>query len=120
MASAVEVLGLVVLVAINTAVAALGTRFLRVRLHTRVGSAIYVATLVPVALFVVTMAYDVVIRLLPDLGSPAAVIGVAVVLPMALGVTVDYVWMPAPGEIDLPDSPEGDRAGRGPRRSRRN
>ncbi len=109
MATAVELVALLVLVVLNTAVAALTTRFLRVRLHTTWGSALYTALLVPGILFVLTLGFDVVVRLLPNLGSPTAVLGVSVVLPMALGVTFDYVWMPAPGEVDLPEARERER-----------
>jgi len=117
MATTVELLGLLVVVSVNTAVAALATRFLRVRLHTRLGSAVYTATIVPVLLLVLTLVFGGVLRLGPDLGSAAAVVGLLVVLPLAVGVTVDFFWMPAPGEVDLPEASDGGSTRR--RRSRR-
>jgi hypothetical protein len=30
-------------------------------------------------------------------------VGLTVVLPMALGIAFDYFWMPAPGEVELPE-----------------
>jgi len=43
----------------------------------------------------------------PDLGSPAAVVGITILLPLALGMAFDYFWQPAPEEVDLPDRPTG-------------
>ncbi|PSQ61456.1 MAG: hypothetical protein BRD23_00285 [Halobacteriales archaeon SW_9_67_25] len=101
MVDAIEALGLAVLVFVNSAVAALLTRFFRVRLRTRWGSLGFIATAVPVALLVSTLVLGSVLG--PDLGSAAAVVGVAVILPFSLGVAFDYFWMPAPEEVDLPD-----------------
>ena len=119
MATSLELVGLAVILLGNTAATALLTRFLRVRLRTRWGSAIYVLLIVPVLLVVSTLVLGGGLGLGPNLGSPAAVLGVTVVLPMAVGVTFDYIWMPAPDEVDLPEEYErGDRE-RNPRRSRR-
>ena len=117
MATPLELVGLLVAVSVNTAVAALATRFLRVRMHTRLGSAVYTATLVPFLLFVLTLVFGGVLRLGPDLGSPTAVLGLLVALPLAVGVTIDFVWMPAPGEVDLPEASDRGSTRRG--RSRR-
>lgn len=116
MVAPLDLLGLLVLVFANAALAALGTRFFRVRLHTRWGSALYVATVVPVVLFLTTLVVGGVLRLGPNLGSPGAVVGIAVLLPLALGVAFDYFWMPAPSELDLPEAAGGKRR---PQESRR-
>jgi len=29
---------------------------------------------------------------------------VMILVPLALGITIDYVWMPAPDEVDLPET----------------
>ncbi len=111
MVTAVEALGLAVLVLVNSAAAALLTRFFRVRLETRWGSLAYTATGVPVALLVSTLVLGSVLG--PNLGTPAAVVGVTILLPFSLGVAFDYLWMPAPEEVDLPDPADG----RGARRN---
>lgn len=116
MAGPFELAGLSFIVLVNTAAAALVTRFFRVRLHTRWGSAVYVAVLVPLLLVVSTLFFGGGLGLGPNLGSPAAVIGLTVLGPLSLGVAFDYFWMPAPDEVDLPDRYE-DRD-RSPRRSR--
>jgi predicted acyltransferase len=117
MATSLELLGLLLILLVNTAATALSTRFFRVRLHTRWGSAIYTALLVPVLLFVITLVLAGGLRIGPDLGSAGAVVGLTVLLPMALGIAFDYFWMPAPDEVDLPE-PDRERD-REPRRSRR-
>ena len=101
MVTAVEALGLAVLVLVNSAAAALLTRFFRVRLETRWGSLAYIAFAVPVALLVSTLVLGSVLG--PDLGSAATVVGVSILLPFSLGVSFDYFWMPAPEEVDLPE-----------------
>jgi cell division protein FtsW (lipid II flippase) len=101
MVDAADALGLALLVLVNSAAAALLTRFFRVRLQTRWGSLAYIAFAVPVALLVSTLVLGSVLG--PDLGSAATVVGVSILLPFSLGVSFDYFWMPAPEEVDLPE-----------------
>jgi len=106
MVSAVGVLALLVIVAVNVVVAALSTRLLRVRLSTQWGSVVYALLLIPVAQFLVVLVLG---RALPatDLGTPAAVVGVTILLPLSLGMAFDYFWQPAPEEVDLPERYQG-------------
>jgi hypothetical protein len=104
MATVIELVGLLVILGVNSAAAALLTRFFRVRLETRWGSVVYSLTLVPVALVVLTLVLGSVLG--PNLGSPAAVVGVTVLVPLAVGVSFDYFWMPAPEEVELPERHE--------------
>lgn len=101
MAGTLELVGLLVILLVNTAVAALLTRFFRVRMHTQWGSAIYVLLLVPFVLLVLTLVLGSVLG--PNLGSPATVVVVTVVTPASVGVAFDYFWMPSPDDVDLPD-----------------
>jgi len=117
MVSPTELLGLAVIVLVHAAVAALGTRFLRVRMQTRLGSAAYTLTVLPVLLVALTLVFGGVLGLGPNLGGPAAVLGVTVLLPLTLGVSFDYFWMPAPEEVDLPSARGESR--QSPPRSRR-
>lgn len=114
MVTVVEVLGLAVIVLVHTAVAALMTRFFRVRLDTRAGAAVYTGLLIPVVLLVLTLMFGGVLGLGPNLGNAGAVLAVTIILPLALGVAFDYFWMPAPDEVDLPA--ERDRSRPGTRR----
>jgi hypothetical protein len=87
----------------NTLIAAVMTRFFRIKLRTRWGTAVYTALLVPIALLVTTMVVfssgaGV------DLGNAGAVIGLMIGAPMGLGVTIDVLYVPAPDEYDLPET----------------
>jgi len=102
MVTAVDVVGLFVVLLVNAGITALLTRFFRVRLDTRWGPVVYVLLLVPVVLVLSVLVLSGVLGLGPNLGSAALVVGLTVVLPMALGVAFDYFWMPAPDDVDLP------------------
>ena len=104
MVSAVGLAGLLVIVLLNSAVTALMTRFFRVRLKTRWGSVVYSILLCPFVMFVVFMLFAI-------LGFGAGLnlsnglaVGVGIVLPLVVGMTFDYVWMPSPDEVELPTS----------------
>ncbi|WP_254823372.1 hypothetical protein [Haloglomus halophilum] len=101
MISIADVVGLLVILGVNSAAAALLTRFFRVRLNTRWGAALYAVLLGTLVLTVLTIVLGGV-GLGPDLGNPAAVMGLTVVLPLATGIAFDYFWMPAPDDVDLP------------------
>lgn len=102
MVSLVGVVGMLVIVGVNTAIAALMTRFFRVRLDTRWGPVVYTLLITPVALVASLLILSGVLLLGFELGGSAAVVAIAVVLPMTLGVAFDYLWMPSPDEVDLP------------------
>lgn len=101
MVSVVDVIGLLLILAVNATVAALMTRFFRVRLDTRWGPIIFVVLLVPLVLLVLTLVLGGA-GLGPDLGTPGIVVGTTVLLPTAIGVSFDYFWMPNPDEVELP------------------
>lgn len=95
------IIQLLIIIAINTAAAALLTRFFRVRLNTDWGPVIYTILLTPIVLVIFTQILGS-LGFGFDLGSARLVFGTVVVLPFALGVTYDYFWMPAPEEVELP------------------
>lgn len=101
MVSLVGAIGVLVLVAINTAIAAVGARFFRVRMSTAWGSAIYTVLIIPLAFVVTTLALTGALGLgggvFSDLGSTLAVTWG---YPFAIGVTIDVFWMPAPEALD--------------------
>ena len=102
MVSVVDAVGLVVLLAANTAIAAVLTRLFRVRLSTRWGGFLYTLLLTPVVLSVVTLLVGQAVG--PDLGGGATVLGATVLVPLSLGIAVDYFWMPSPDEVEVPDT----------------
>jgi hypothetical protein len=91
-----------IIIAINTAAAALMTRFFRVRLKTDWGPIVFAIFLIPVVLTILTQILGG-LGFGFDLGGARLVVGITIVLPLALGITFDYFWMPAPEEVDLPE-----------------
>ncbi|MFB6156361.1 MAG: hypothetical protein ABEJ34_00775 [Haloferacaceae archaeon] len=91
----------VVLVA-HTLIAAVLTRFLRIRMNTRWGAVLYTLLLVPVVLTVTTLLFGQ-LPLVP-LGGATTVLAVMVGMPLALGFTIDVLYVPAPEEYDLPEA----------------
>ena len=98
-----DVIGLAVIVLANTAIAALLTRFFRVRLQTDWAGPLYAVVLGSIALLATTLVLAGFLALGPNLGSPGVVVGVAILTPLALGMAVDYFWMPAPDDVELPE-----------------
>ena len=92
-----------VVVAVQTAIAALLIRLFRVRLESQWGSVVFAVTVVPVVLTLTTLVLG---RVGPDLGSRGTVVFLMIGVPLALGLTIDYVWMPAPEEVELPATME--------------
>ncbi|CCQ33307.1 hypothetical protein HLRTI_003144 [Halorhabdus tiamatea SARL4B] len=103
MSAVTDAVGLAVIVLVNTAIVALSTRFFRVRLHTRWGSLFYAVVFGSLALVVTTLVLAGFLGLGPNLDSRAAVLGVTVVGPLTIGVTIDYFWMPDPADVELPE-----------------
>ncbi|KTG09560.1 hypothetical protein AUR64_15195 [Haloprofundus marisrubri] len=100
----VSVLGLVVLgvaFVAHTAVAAVMTRFLRLRLDTQWGMVLYAVILIPFVLLVLTLVTG---QLVPVELGQMGTLGLLVGMPLALGFTIDVLYMPAPEEYELPDA----------------
>lgn len=104
MVSVLGLLGLAVILAVHTAIAAVLTRLLRVRLSSQWGPIVYAVLLIPVVLVVSTLVLSGVLGLGSNLGDARTALFLLVAVPLALGVTIDYVWMPAPDEVELPDT----------------
>jgi uncharacterized membrane protein len=96
------IIELFIIIAVNTATASLLTRFFRVRLKTNWGPVVFAILLIPVVLTILTQILGG-LGFGFDLGSARLVVGITIVLPLVLGVTFDYFWMPAPEDVDLPE-----------------
>jgi hypothetical protein len=103
MVSPLGVVVVVSIVAIQTAIAALLTRLFRVRLESWWGPVVFAVVVIPIVLTLTTLVLG---RVGPDLGSRDTVVFVMIGVPIALGLTIDYVWMPAPEEVELPATTE--------------
>jgi hypothetical protein len=101
MVSVVNLALLGAVLVINTLIAAVMTRFFRIRLKTRTGAVIYSLLLVPFVLFVTTMLFGAVIP--GNLGVPV-LLGIWIGMPLVLGFTIDVLYVPPPEEIELPET----------------
>lgn len=88
----------------HTLLAAVLTRFFRLRLETQFGWVIYALTLTPVVLFMSTLVFTGVLGIGPNLGSPTVALGVMIGLPVAVGITLDLLYVAQPDEVELPDT----------------
>lgn len=99
MVDAIGAVGVVLLIAVNAAIAALAIRLLRVRLATRWGAALYTLVLVPLPLVAVLLFASGPLGIGANLGDRGTVVFVTVVLPIAVGGAFDVLWMPTPAEV---------------------
>lgn len=104
MATVVELVLFGVVLAVHTLLAAVATRFFRLRMKTQWGWVIYTLLVTPVLLFVTTLLTTGALGIGPDLGGPGIAIAVMIGVPLALGFTIDLLYVPAPEEYDLPDT----------------
>lgn len=102
MASLLALALTVVVLAVNTLLTAVLARFFRIRLHTQWGWVVYTLVITPVVLTVTTMLSGIVIPPLFD--SAVLLLAVFVGLPLALGFTIDLLYVPPPDEYDLPET----------------
>lgn len=101
MVSLVGAVGVLVIVALNTAIAAVGARFFRVRMSTTWGSAVYTLLLVPLAFVVTTLALSGALGLGGDVfGDLGSTLAVTWGYPFAIGVALDVFWMPSPEALE--------------------
>ncbi|MFC4447521.1 hypothetical protein [Halorussus aquaticus] len=104
MASVATVFGFLLIMVVNTVVAAVAIRFFRLRLSTTWGTVVYTALLVPLLYVVTTILLS---GFIGFGGSGVRDRGTALILvwvvPFTLAVSLDVFWMPSPEEVDLPE-----------------
>ena len=96
MVSVIGVVGTLTIVGLHTIVAGIMMRFLRLRLATTWGQLLFAVVFIPLVLLVGTLVLSGGLGLGADLGSPVLAVGVTVLLPLLLGVTVEYLYMEPP------------------------
>jgi len=106
MVSVLGLAGVLVIVAAHTAIAALLTRVFRVRLKTRWGAIVFTLLIIPVVLTLTTLLFSGVLGIGGDLGTRGTAVFVTIFVPLAMGILIDYIWMPAPEEVELPATTE--------------
>ena len=105
MVSVINLVLLGVVLVVHTLIAAVMTRFFRIRLKTQWGSVVYALLLIPFVLLVTTLVFFGLLGIDGGLtlGTPA-LLGLAIGMPLALGFTIDVLYIPSPEEYDLPDT----------------
>ncbi len=104
MVAPTELIGLAFVAALHTAIAAVATRFFRIHLDTRWGTAVYAAVFVPLLLVVSTLVLTGALGLGAGLGDRRLALVVVFAAPLVLGYSIELFWMPAPEEIELPEA----------------
>ena len=94
------------LAAVHTGAAAVTVRLLRVRMDTGWGPVAAALVVVPLVLVASTLVVAGGLGLGADLGGPDVAWFVLVVVPLGLGLAIDYLWMPAPEDVELPEPAE--------------
>ncbi|WP_137284708.1 hypothetical protein [Halorussus salinisoli] len=104
MPSAATIFGFLLIMVVNTVLAAVAIRFFRLRLSTTWGVVVYTAVLVPLMYVATTILLSGFIGFggsgVQDRGTALILVWV---VPFTLAVSLDVFWMPSPEEVDLPD-----------------
>ncbi len=100
MVAVAGIVGLLALVGINAILAGIITRFARLWAETRLGTAVTIGLAVPLVLTLSTMVLSGVLFLGFNVQDTTVAVILAIGLPMALGVTIDYVWVASPEEVN--------------------
>lgn len=103
MASVIGVVLFVFVLVLHTFLSAVMTRFFRIRLETTGGWLFFTAFFIPVVLFISTLVFTGVLGIGINLGSSTVALGVMIGLPLAIGFTIDVLYIPAPENVDLPE-----------------
>ncbi|PSP56083.1 hypothetical protein BRC82_02810 [Halobacteriales archaeon QS_1_67_19] len=104
MVSAATAFGFLLIIAVNTVVAAVAIRFFRLRLSTRWGAAVYTAVCVPIVYLATTILLSGFVGFGGEgVRNKGTALILVWVLPFTLAVSLDIFWMPAPEEVELPE-----------------
>ena len=100
MVTVAAVIGLAIIIATNTLLAAVMSRFFRIRLDTRWGAVLFTLFFVPVvlvgSLIVLSGVFGLGGGVLTDRN---VVLTVTILMPFMLGYAIDHLWMPTPEEV---------------------
>ena len=100
MVSAGAAVGVAILIGVHTLIAAVTTRFLRLYADTPLGRTLAILLVVPLLLFLSTLVLSGALHLGFDLQDRWAAVLVAIGLPMAIGVTIDFIWVASPEAVE--------------------
>jgi hypothetical protein len=104
MATILNSLLFICVLGLHTLVAAVLTRFLRIRLRTQWGYLFYTTLVGTVTLFITTLIFSGVLNIGINLGDAVTAAIIMIALPLGLGVAIDILYVPPPEEYTLPDT----------------
>ena len=104
MSQVATLVGFLLIIAVNTVVAAVAIRFFRLRLETQWGAVVYTVVLVPFLFVATTILLSGFVGFggegVEDTGTALVLVWV---VPFTLAVTLDLFWLPAPDEVETPE-----------------
>ncbi|WP_132057935.1 hypothetical protein [Halorussus amylolyticus] len=104
MSQAATLIGFLIIIVVNTLVAAVAIRFFRLRLSTAWGAAVYTVLFVPLIYLVTTILLSGFVGFggegVQDTGTALILVWV---LPFTLALSLDIFWLPPPEEAGTPD-----------------
>lgn len=104
MSWAATAIGFLLIIGVNTIVAAVAIRFFRLRLATTWGAAVYTALFVPLIYFATTLLLSGFVGFGGSgVGDRSTALVLVWVLPFALAVSLDIFWLPSPDEVEMPE-----------------
>lgn len=101
--AALVVGGFLVGAVLNTGLAVIGVRFLRVRLATRWAPVIYALIFLPILFIPPSLAVAAIIGTADVVVDPQTLVGVFFVFPLGVGFAIDFFWLPPPTAIEVPE-----------------
>ncbi|MFB6111592.1 MAG: hypothetical protein ABEJ35_03555 [Halobacteriaceae archaeon] len=101
--------GLCIAIALHAGLTVIGVRFLRIRLATRWAPVLYALFFLPLVLLPTTILFGGLLATGALVLDPGALIALLFVLPIGLGLAIDFFWLPPPEVVDTPREAEGSR-----------
>ncbi|UPV75185.1 hypothetical protein M0R89_03725 [Halorussus limi] len=104
MVSAATAIGFLLIMVVNTVLAAVAIRFFRLRLSTQWGAVVYTVVFVPLLYVVTTILLSGFVGFGGSgVEDRTTALMLVWAIPFALAVSLEIFWMPAPDEIELPE-----------------
>jgi hypothetical protein len=104
MVSAATAIGFLLIMVVNTVLAAVSIRFFRLRLSTQWGAVLYTLVFVPLLYVATTILLSGFVGF-GGSGAPNRTTALVLVwvIPFSLAVSLELFWMPPPDEVELPE-----------------
>jgi len=98
--------GFLLVVAVHIVIAVVAVRFLRVRLGTTWAPFVYAVVFIPLVYVPTTILLGGVLGAGGATVDPGTLFALVFLLPLAVGLSIDLFWLPAPAEVEVPATEE--------------